>query len=547
VDSGATFSGVLSNGSLTKAGSGILTLSGDNTYAGGTAINAGTVVLGHANGLGSSGTITLGGGTLQYGSGITTDLSARFSTAAAQQYAVDTNGNNVTFAANLTSSGGNLTKSGSGTLTLGGSNSFDGATTISAGNLSISSTAALASTSGINLGDTASLIYTGGAASFDRNISVTSGTGTIRNIGAGLLTLSGSLTKNATTLTLAGGSGGLTVSGAIGGSAADSDLIIDGGSVTLNSANTYNGPTFIINGATLTPSAANALPTANGRTAVTMDATGSGSSTLGLGVSQSVASLTGAASSNITLGSNTLTIGTTNGSTTYAGRITGGGSSALVKDGASTQVLSGDNTGFTGSTTINSGTLTAAAAGAMGNSTVIDVNGGSFLVTAENAVSDDTSINLNGGRMAISGSFNENVGALTLSANSTIDFAGFAGVLRFSGIGSWAANTTLAIWNWSGTTDWGTQVNNYQTPSRLVFADSSMLASNLNNISFYSDNGNSFVGHGFESAFSQSGFNGTEIIAVPEPEAYLTIVILLVGMGIYHFRQRKRRVLKRSS
>jgi hypothetical protein len=74
-----------------------------------------------------------------------------------------------------------------------------------------------------------------------------------------------------------------------------------------------------------------------------------------------------------------------------------------------------------------------------------------------------------------------------------------------------------------------------------------MLASNLNNISFYSDNGNSFVGHGFESAFSQSGFNGTEIIAVPEPETYLTIVILLVGMGIYHFRQRKRRELERSS
>jgi autotransporter-associated beta strand protein len=539
VDSGATFGGVLSNGSITKAGSGVLTLNGANTYAGGTQINAGTVVLGHADGLGSTGTIAFGGGTLQYGSGITTDLSSRFSNSASQQYAVDTNGNNITFATGLTSSGGSLTKSGLGTLTLGGSNTFDGSTTISAGNLSISSAVALASTSGINLGDTAALIYTGATASFDRNISVTSGTGTIRNTGSGLLTLTGSLTKNGTTLTLAGGSNGITVSGAIGGSAANSDLIIDGGSVTLASANSYNGPTAIINGATLTASVTNALPTANGRSAISIDSTGSGSSTLALGSNQSVASLTGAVSSNVTLGSNTLTIGTTSGSATYAGRITGGGSSVLVKDGASTQVLSGDNSGFTGSTTINSGTLTAAAAGAMGDTTVIDVNGGSFLVTAENAVSDDTNINLNGGRMAISGNFNENVGALTLSANSTIDFAGFSGVLRFSGIGSWAANTTLSVWNWSGTTYWGTQVNNYANPSNLVFTSNSDLSSNLANISFYSDSGNSFVGSGFEV----SGFSGggSEIIAVPEPETWLAAALLTAAAAYKAIRRRPER------
>jgi autotransporter-associated beta strand protein len=49
----------------------------------------------------------------------------------------------------------------------------------------------------------------------------------------------------------------------------------------------------------------------------------------------------------VTLGSNTLTIGTTSNTTTYAGRISGSGS--LVKDGANTQVLSGSNT-FSGTT-----------------------------------------------------------------------------------------------------------------------------------------------------------------------------------------------------
>jgi autotransporter-associated beta strand protein len=162
---------------------------------------------------------------------------------------------------------------------------------------------------------------------------VTSGTGTLRNTGGGVLTLGGTLSKNGTTLAFGGGS--FNVTGSIVGSAPNSDLVVDTAIVTLNGANTYNGPTFIRNGSSLTANVVNALPTANGRTAVTMDDTGSGSSTLALGTSQSVASLTGAASSNVTLGANTLTIGTTSGNTTFAGIISGTGN--LVKDGDSTQ------------------------------------------------------------------------------------------------------------------------------------------------------------------------------------------------------------------
>ena len=436
-----------------------------------------------------------------------------------------------------------MNKTGSGTVTLSGSNSYTGITTISAGNLSISSVSALGSTSGVNLANATTLIYNGTAASLDRAITVTSGTGTIRNSGSGLLTLSGSLTKDGTTLTLAGGSSGITVSGAIGGSSANSDLIIDGGSVTLASANSYNGPTSIINGATLTASAINALPTANGRTAISIDATGTGSSRLVLGASQSIASLSGAASSNVTLGSNTLTVGTSSGSTTFAGRITGNGS--LVKDDASTQVLTGNNTAFTGTTTVNGGTLNAAAAGALGNSTVIDVNGGSFLVTAENALKSSAAINLGGGTLAVSGNFNQNVGALTLSADSIIDLDGFSGILRFSGL-SWAStspNAKLAIWNWSGTTEWGTKVNDWQNPSQVVFANNANLtAENLAKISFYSGGNNSgFVGNAFTQTFSESGFEGHQIIAVPETETYFYAAALLAGVVVQYLRRRAKR------
>ena len=527
--------------SIIKDGLGTLTLSDNNTYNGATTVAGGTLLLTGNGTLGTS-EISISGGTLDMGGKSLSNNFGSLTGGTLSNGTLTNNGGNYglqsgAVSANLAGTNG-LSKTSSSTLTLTGSNTYTGATTISAGNLSISSVSALGSTSGVNLANATTLIYNGSASTLDRDISVTGttgSTGTIRNSGTGLLTLSGALSKNGTTLTLAGGSNGITVSGVISGSAANSDLVIDGGTTTLANANDYNGPTFIINSGTLNANAAGALPTST-LSAVTIN----GSSTLALGASQSIASLTGAASSNVTLGANALTLGTTSGNTTYAGRITGSSSSALVKDGASTQVLTGNNSGFTGTTTVNSGTLQAAATGALGNSTVINVNGGSFLVTAENAVNDTAAINLGGGRMAVSGTFNESVGLLTLSANSTIDFSGFVGTLRFSGIGSWASGANLAIWNWSGRTQYGTDYGTYPNSSNLVFTNNSTLTSNLANISFYSDSGNSFVGNAFEQGFTGAG-GGTEIIAVPEPETYLTVILLLVSLAIYQLPRLKRR------
>ena len=133
----STFRGVMStaNLALEKVGTGKLTLTGANTYSGATTLTAGTLALGSANAIGSSGTISFGGGTLQSSASNTTDYSARFSNAANQQVKIDTNGQTVTLASNLTSSGGSFTKLGAGTLTLSGSNTYSGATTVSAGTL----------------------------------------------------------------------------------------------------------------------------------------------------------------------------------------------------------------------------------------------------------------------------------------------------------------------------------------------------------------------------------------------------------------------------
>ena len=49
-------------GGLTKAGTGVMTLSGANTYTGATAINAGSLTLGAANRIADASAVTVAGG-----------------------------------------------------------------------------------------------------------------------------------------------------------------------------------------------------------------------------------------------------------------------------------------------------------------------------------------------------------------------------------------------------------------------------------------------------------------------------------------------------
>ena len=136
-----------SNIALVMDGPGTQILSGANTFTGGVTLDAGvlqvdaTETAGTSGPLGASGIISFGGGTLQYSTVDAYDYSSRFSTAANQMYNVDTNGQTVTWATGLTSSGGSLTvanNSGSpGELILSGMNSYSGGTTLDSGSLYI--------------------------------------------------------------------------------------------------------------------------------------------------------------------------------------------------------------------------------------------------------------------------------------------------------------------------------------------------------------------------------------------------------------------------
>ena len=81
--------------------------------------------------------IAFNGGTLQWASGNTEDISSGLAAIPSGQTAnFDTNGNNVAFAAGVSGSGG-VNKLGGGALILAGSNTYSGATTITAGTLQV--------------------------------------------------------------------------------------------------------------------------------------------------------------------------------------------------------------------------------------------------------------------------------------------------------------------------------------------------------------------------------------------------------------------------
>lgn len=157
---------------------------------------------------------------------------------------------------------GTLTKSGGGGLILSGANSFTGKTTVlngpvdfnSIGNVGAGSSAlgapATVSDGTIDLGGTGTLNYTGSAKTSDRVINLTSGSGnlTIRNLGSGLLTLTGGITGENRSLVFRGDTAaqGITASGLI---ESGSLICTVAGTLTLsNPSNTFSGDLGIYGG-----------------------------------------------------------------------------------------------------------------------------------------------------------------------------------------------------------------------------------------------------------------------------------------------------------
>jgi autotransporter-associated beta strand protein len=317
---GATLSGALSGtGGIVKDGAGTLQLSGNNSYAGGTFLNAGTLKVTADSNLGAAtGALTFNGGTLQFGSGFNTARNIILNGGGT----IDTNGFNTTFPGQI-SGPGSLAKTGLGVLTLSGTTDYTGTTFVNVGTIRAGAVNSFSPNSAFTIAFGATLDLNG----FGQTVGSLAGAGTV-TLGSATLAAGGDNT--ATTFSgIMSGTGGLIKTGA--------------GTLTLSGANTYTGGTAI-NAGTL---------------AVTSDANlgaPSGGLTFGGGTLQFLAGFT--SNRGMTLNAGGGAVDTNSNSATLGGTI--GGVGGLTKSGGGTLTLSGAGT-YNGATNVNVGTLRAGA------------------------------------------------------------------------------------------------------------------------------------------------------------------------------------------
>ncbi|ECP7742926.1 autotransporter outer membrane beta-barrel domain-containing protein, partial [Salmonella enterica subsp. enterica serovar Jodhpur] len=448
-------------GRVEKSGDDALTLSGSNTYTGGTTINDGTLIATSVDALGSgdvtnnavlelntggdfinniggtgrveksgdetltlSGSNTYTGGTLISGGTLVATNVEALGTGDVTDNAVLELNTGGDFINNIGGTG-RVEKSGDDTLTLSGSNSYTGGTLISSGTLVATNVDALGSG---DVTDNATLeLNTGGT--FDNAIS---GSGQVVKSGDKTLTLSGANSYTGGTLISSGtlvandvnalGTGDVTdnavlelnTGGDFDNAISGSGQVVKSGdeTLTLSGANSYTGGT-LISGGTLV--------------ATSVDALGSGDVT-----------------DNATLELNT--------SGTFDNVISGSGQ--VVKSGDDALTLSGANS-YTGGTTISGGTLVASNVEALGSGDIdnyasLQLNASGQFVTANLTTHDNATTAIGAGSAL-------RANTLTQEANSTLavhltnsnsgaivtaDRANLGGTLDITGIGNVAKSWT---------------------------------------------------------------------------------------------------------
>ena len=280
-----TLSGVIGDGggtfNLTKTGNGILVLSGANTYDGNTAINAGTVNVTHATGLGSagSGTVTIANGTtldiqnvVVAAKGGTTITGGTISTTAgtssyadgitlAANSTVDVDGTQLTLSGVINDGAGNnfgLTKTGNGILVLSGANTYGGNVALNAGTINVTNANGLGS-------DGAGTVTVANGTTLDiQNVTVAAKGGT--TINGGTISATTGTSSYADAITLGANSTvdvdgtQLTLSGVINDGAGNNFGLTKTGNgiLVLSGANTYGGA-VALNAGTINVTNANGL------------------------------------------------------------------------------------------------------------------------------------------------------------------------------------------------------------------------------------------------------------------------------------------------
>lgn len=234
-------------GLLTKLGAGTLLLTGTNTYAGGTAINGGTINVSNDANLGNAaGALSLNGGTLQ-NTGVLN--SARGITLGSGGGTFDTTAD-MTLTGNIAGDG-ELSKTDSAALVLIGDNTYSGGTSVAGGVLQLGN----GGTTGSIMGN----VVNNGTLVFDRSntyafAGLISGSGALEQEGKGTTVLSAANSYTGLTDVRAGS---LIING--DQSAATSATSVDNGG-TLGGKGVIGGDVNVADGGTLSPGDVGSAP-----------------------------------------------------------------------------------------------------------------------------------------------------------------------------------------------------------------------------------------------------------------------------------------------
>ncbi|OQB85759.1 MAG: Autotransporter-associated beta strand repeat protein [Planctomycetes bacterium ADurb.Bin126] len=346
----------------------------------------------------------------------------------------------------------NIVKNGTGALVLNGASTYGGTTTVNDGTLRLAHTAG-AGTGTINLGNaTLSLFRSGATTTYANAITSTAGT-------AGLLTLDGSGSNAGTGTNSIYDTGTLTVSGTLtvarkqGGTghtqfidilAGNGTLVVDntnggaapstsalGRAMFNNSGNTFSGTVQILDGG-------NFMNLATAPTYSAVDIAAGGYMSLIGGRTTTVGALTGAGSitKNTVNDTATLRVGNGNVSCTFDGIIAQNlllstGTVALTKIGSGTLTLTGAST-YTGTTTLNNGTLAMDPGAVIGNGTgTLDFRGDGGPITFRSV--DASTITI--------------PNPLNLATNVTWGSAGTGDIVFTNGLNGGGGAKTMAVNN----------------------------------------------------------------------------------------------------
>jgi len=426
-----SFSGVIQNTAgtlaLIKSGAGTLTLSGANTYSGGTTLNAGILSVGNNSAL-SSGTITLNGGSVDANS-----TAANFSSAINNNIVVNGSAGfycgskDATYSGAITGSGtlNNGAGQGGASLTLSGDFSgFTGTFAYASGgnynNINLGSSTAASMNlshaqvvlSGSGPSGQYRTVNFGGSGATTFQVGDFSGTGGYAKISAATLA-AGNLGLNSTFAGAFADNNNATIAANV--------TKVGTGAWTLSGASQYTGMTTVENGSLIAGAATSASTAGSFGNAATPIALGD-PTTVGSATAMNPQLLIGGAyimgrtvavGTSGTLGnaSTTFMLGDTNttGSATFSGAITLNQSLIVTQaTGGTLNITAGITSGSSGTQSVafnNPGTVNVTAAaigGGTGTIALTKTSNGTLTLSAANTYTGNTTISA--GTLALSGS-----------------------------------------------------------------------------------------------------------------------------------------------